>query len=125
MMRPLVWLGVVTTLSCVAPAWAEPKLLSDGACADAVDFAMRTAEHRDAGKSRDEISRSIHDSLMVFKQQYPDLDESDMQLLLAQVFDKGWTRFNAAKTTARDCARRLRPSGPLVLRDKASAAVRS
>ena len=117
MIRSRLWRLLTMTMCSVAfalPAAAQTR--SDAACADAVDFAMRSAEHRAAGKSRDEISRSIHDSFPVFQQQYPDLDEAEMQRLLAQVFEHRWTRFVAARTTARDCARQLQPTGPLVWR---------
>lgn len=116
--KALLFCSAAVTLALATTASAEPsEMLSDGACADSVDFAMRTAEHRDLGKTREEISQSIHDSLDVFKQQYPDLEERDMQVLLTQVFEQRWTRFVAAKSTARDCAKRLKPTGPLVLLD--------
>src|SRR3546814_6032735 len=98
-------------LTAVGTAAAdESRMLSDGACADSVDFAMRTAEHRNAGKTREEISQSIHDSLPVFKQQYPDIEEADMQALLGRVFEQRWTRFVAAQSPARACARHPQPT---------------
>src|SRR3546814_20104669 len=57
-------------LATTPPVWAAPA--SDGYCADAVDFAMRTAERRVAGKTQDSILQSIRESPQVFKQQYPD-----------------------------------------------------
>src|SRR3546814_15135431 len=81
------------------PVWAAPA--RDGYCADAVDFAMRTAERRVAGKTQDSILQSIRESPQVFKQQYPDLEENDMREMVLQVFTNGWTRFSAARATAR------------------------
>src|SRR3546814_8745693 len=46
-------------LATTPPVWAAPA--SDGYCADAVDFAMRTAERRDAGKTQDSILQSIRE----------------------------------------------------------------
>src|SRR3546814_19048703 len=60
-------------LATTPPVWAAPA--SDGYCADAVDFAMRTAERRVAGKTQDSILQSIRESPQVFKQQYPALEE--------------------------------------------------
>src|SRR3546814_14697340 len=46
-------------LATTPPVWAAPA--SDGYCADAVDFAMRTAERRVAGKTQDSILQSIRE----------------------------------------------------------------
>src|SRR3546814_19064201 len=92
-------------LATTPPVWAAPA--SDGYCADAVDFAMRTAERRVAGKTQDSILQSIRESPQVFKQQYPDLEENDMREMVLQVFKNGWTRLSAARATARTCATRL------------------
>src|SRR3546814_12734094 len=73
---------------------------------------MRTAERRVAGKTQDSILQSIRESPQVFKQQYPDLEENDMREMVLQVFTNGWTRFSAARATARTCATRLGPSVP-------------
>src|SRR3546814_8860863 len=80
-------------LATTPPVWAAPA--SDGYCADAVDFAMRTAERRVAGKTQDSILQSIRESPQVFKQQYPDLEENDMREMVLQVFTNGWTRFRS------------------------------
>src|SRR3546814_5061587 len=74
-------------LATTPPVWAAPA--SDGYCADAVDFAMRTAERRVAGKTQDSILQSIRESPQVFKQQYPDLEENDMREMVLQVFKIG------------------------------------
>src|SRR3546814_12990981 len=87
-------------LATTPPVWAAPA--SDGYCADAVDFAMRTAERRVAGKTQDSILQSIRESPQVFKQQYPDLEENDMREMVLQVFTNGWTRFSAARATRSD-----------------------
>src|SRR3546814_13875028 len=73
---------------------------------------MHTAERRVAGKTQDSILQSIRESPQVFKQQYPDLEENDMREMVLQVFTNGWTRFSAARATARTCATRLGPSVP-------------
>src|SRR3546814_5346959 len=86
-------------LATTPPVWAAPA--SDGYCADAVDFAMRTAERRVAGKTQDSILQSIRESPQAFKQQYPDLEENDMREMVLQVFKNGWTCIYAARTTAR------------------------
>jgi hypothetical protein len=77
---------------------------SDNWCADSVDFAMRTVERRDIGKSQEYILQAIQDSPIVFAQQYPDLEASDMQGLVVQVFKNHWSRFAAARAIARSCA---------------------
>ncbi|NGY04493.1 hypothetical protein [Solimonas terrae] len=105
MNRARAWMAVIVTLALAPPLWAAQP--SDGYCADAVDFAMRTAERRDAGKSQASIETSIRQSPEVFKQQYPDLEPADMQALVLQVFRNRWSRFGAARETARSCARRL------------------
>lgn len=83
--------------------WALPH--SDAWCADAVDFAMRTAERRDEGKTREFLAQAIRDNPQVFQQQYPDLQQQDMQNLVLQVFEHRWSRFNAARATAQACTR--------------------
>src|SRR3546814_13957269 len=73
---------------------------------------MRTAERRVAGKTQGSMLQSIRESPQVFKQQYPDLEENDMREMVLQVFTNGWTRFSAARATARTCATRLGTSVP-------------
>ena len=48
-------------------------------CADAVDFAMRTAQYRSYGRSQQYTAKSIEHDSDVFIQQYPDLSKADMQ----------------------------------------------
>src|SRR3546814_11328443 len=97
-------------LATTPPVWAAPA--SDGYCADAVDFAMRTAERRVAGKTQASILQSIRESPQVFKQQYPDLEENVMREMVLQPLTKGWTLFVDASPTARTCATRLGTSVP-------------
>lgn len=101
---------IVAAVAMTPPAWAANY--SDGYCADAVDFAMRTAERRVEGKTQVSIQTSIRESPRVFKQQYPDLEPADMQDLVSQVFQNHWSRFIAAQATARNCAKQLGTAVP-------------
>ncbi len=97
--------GWTVLFCCVAQVQAAP--VTDAYCADMVDFAIRTAERRSQGKDQQELSTMVHESQKVFRQQYPDLEEADMQLLVRQVYEGKWTRFVAALSTIRSCAVQL------------------
>ncbi len=103
-------LGV--TLGCTFALVVQAAPVTDAYCADMVDFAIRTAERRSQGKAQQELSDSVHQSQTVFKQQYPDLEEPDMQLLVKQVYEGQWTRFVAARNTIRSCALQLDAAPP-------------
>lgn len=105
-----VTLGV--TLGCSLALGVQAAPVTDAYCADMVDFAIRTAERRSQGKDREELSTSVHESQPVFKQQYPDMEEPDMQLLVKQVYEGQWTRFVAARNTIRSCALQLDAAPP-------------
>lgn len=100
----------IAVLTAVLPVSAAP--VSDAHCADRVDFAIRTAERLEQGKTQAEISEMVANSARVFAQQYPDLDQDDMQRLVKQVFEGHWTRFAAARNTIRECAQVLDAAGP-------------
>ncbi len=103
-------IAATVLLGVAAQAPAAP--VTDAYCADMVDFAIRTAERRSQGKEQQELSTMVHDSQKVFKQQYPDLEEADMQLLVKQVYEGQWTRFIAARSTIRSCAVQLDAAPP-------------
>lgn len=100
----------VMMLAALSPVQAAT--LSDAHCADRVDFAIRTAERLEQGKTQAEISEMLDKSARVFAQQYPDLDQADMQQLVRQVFEGRWTRFSAARNTIRSCAQALDAVAP-------------
>lgn len=102
--------ATLAVLLWMHPATAAP--ISDAHCADRVDFAIRTAEKLEQGKTQAEISEMVAKSARVFRQQYPDLEQDDMQLLVKQVFEGRWTRFIAARSTIRSCAQALDAAGP-------------
>jgi hypothetical protein len=103
-------IGAAVLIILGVPAQAAP--VSDAYCADRVDFAIRTAERRSQGKDQQELSTMVHESQKVFRQQYPDLEEADMQQLVRQVYEGQWTRFIAARNTIRSCAVQLDAAPP-------------
>ena len=72
-------------------------------CADSVDFAMRTAQRRADGSSKQALAAEIHTHYIVFKQQYPELVERDMQRLVDSVYQHRFNRFKAAVAANHAC----------------------
>ena len=100
---------VLSLLLCLAPLALLPlpsqaaQKHSEDWCADAVDFAMSTAEYRDLGRTHAAISKSITADAEVFHQQFPDLSTADMHRLADTVFAHHWSRFTAASETSKIC----------------------
>lgn len=102
-------------LACTVVPTLQAAPVTDAYCADMVDFAIRTAERREQGKDQQALSQSVHESQQVFQQQYPDLQEPDMQQLVKLVYEGQWTRFTAARNTIRSCAVQLDAQPPPVV----------
>lgn len=105
---------VLAALPPAAGAQAAP-LHSEEWCADAVDFAMRTAEYRDLGRSRDVADASIRRDERVFHQQYPSLSTPDMRTIARAVYEKHWTHFGAASAMSKACLSKPDRELPAVL----------
>ena len=84
-------------------------------CADAVDFAMRTAQYRDLGRDRGTADTSITRDARVFRQQYPQLSTPDMHTIAKAVYEKHWTHFGAASAMSKACKARRQKELPAVL----------
>lgn len=95
-------------------AQAAGKGHDENWCADAVDFAMRTAEYRNYGRTREFADASIHKDQRVFRQQYPSLSERDMRGIAMSVYDKNWSHFGAASEMSKTCSRRAEKEVPAV-----------
>lgn len=96
-------LAVVALLVLTGSGACRAAMHSDDWCADAVDFAMRTAEYRGLGRSHDVMQKDLHQQAIVFQQQYPALSEKDMSALIDDAFDKKWTHFTAAEAISHSC----------------------
>jgi hypothetical protein len=105
---------LLTTLS-LAPRPAFAATHSEEWCADAVDFAMRTAQYRDLGRSREESDGAITRDARVFKQEYPQLSTPDMHTIAKAVYEKHWTHFGAASAMSKACKAKPRQELPQVL----------
>lgn len=90
---------VILLLPCTS--WSAPH--SDDWCADAVDFAMRTAMYHGLGEKYVHMSKALDQQAVVFKQQYPSLSTEDMRALIERTFKQGWSHFGAAVAVSRDC----------------------
>ena len=75
----------------------------EGWCADAVDFAMRTAQYRGFGRTEQKSLTSIRKDADVFHQQYPDLSTADMLKIAHDVYDHDWSHFGAAAAMSKAC----------------------
>ncbi len=109
----MAMLVVLATLAPAAPALADGH--SEEWCADAVDFAMRTAQYRDLGRSRDYAETAINRDARVFHQEYPDLSTPDMLTIAKAVYEKHWTHFGAASAMSKACKARPLHELPAVL----------
>ena len=108
-MALLPLLGTLTPL----PAGAADH--PENWCADAVDFAMRTAQYRDLGRSHQYIAHSIERDSEVFTQQYPELSKTDMQHIAGTVYKQHWTHFGAAAAMSKSCKARSEEQPPALL----------
>ncbi|HZR36908.1 MAG TPA: hypothetical protein VFA75_16175 [Nevskia sp.] len=112
-------LAVMLVVLLAAGATAPRPALADGHseewCADAVDFAMRTAQYRDLGRSRDDSTSAINRDARVFHQEYPELSTPDMLNIARAVYEKHWTHFGAASAMSKACKARPQPELPTVL----------
>lgn len=72
-------------------------------CGDAVLFSVNTALYHDLGRDRATMDHNIDTQWNTFQQEFPRLSKQDMHRLLAEVFDKHWTRFEAGKNVAAGC----------------------
>ena len=90
-------------LVLVFPCTSWSAQHSDDWCADAVDFAMRTAMYHGLGEKYVHMSKALNKQAIVFKQQYPSLSTEDMRQLIDQTFKQGWTHFGAAVAISRTC----------------------
>jgi hypothetical protein len=110
--------AVLMVLLAVA-ATAPPQVRADGHseewCADAVDFAMRTAQYRDLGRSRDYAESAISRDARVFLQEYPQLSTPEMLTIARAVYEKHWTHFGAASAMSKACKARPQRELPAVL----------
>lgn len=102
-------------IGTLAPAPARAAGHPENWCADAVDFAMRTAQYRDLGRTRQYIAHSIERDGDVFTQQYPDLSKTDMQHIAGTVYERHWTHFGAAAAISRSCKARAETQPPPLL----------
>jgi hypothetical protein len=100
-------------LAALAPTAAVAAAShSEDWCADAVDFAMRTAEYRNLGRTRETADHSIQKDARVFRQEYPFLTTPDMRAIARAVYDKHWTHFGAAAAMSKACKARQEKEVP-------------
>lgn len=76
---------------------------SDDWCADSVDFAMGTAQNRVLGYSLETINASVDNDALVLHKQVPALSADDMRTIAASVYQKEWTRYQAASGMIAAC----------------------
>jgi hypothetical protein len=97
----LTW--ALAALPPPAQAQQAPAPHSEEWCADAVDFAMRTAEYRDLGRKRETSEANIRRDERVFHQEYPSLSTAEMLTIARAVYEKHWTHFGAASAMSKAC----------------------
>jgi hypothetical protein len=110
----LLIVALVAPLLTPGPAQAATSH-SEEWCADAVDFAMHTAEYRDLGRNRTTSETSIKREERVFHQQYPSLSTPEMLTIARAVYEKHWTHFGAASAMSKACPMRQDHELPSVL----------
>lgn len=108
-------LALIAMLCSLQPHPAKAAAHQEQWCADAVDFAMRTAEYRGYGRSREATSHSIEHDAQVFAQQYPDLSKADMQQIAEMVYRQQWSHFGAAAAMSKSCKLRADTAPPALL----------
>ena len=118
-MRKTAFAAMLTVLLATAMLLPRPALAAGGHseewCADAVDFAMRTAQYRDLGRDRATADTSISRDARVFHQQYPQLSTPDMHTIAQAVYEKHWTHFGAASAMSKACKARQPRELPALL----------
>jgi len=108
-------LAILLAMTAALPRPALADGHSEEWCADAVDFAMRTAQYRDLGRSRDYAESSINRDARVFRQEYPQLSTAEMLTIAKAVYEKHWTHFGAASAMSKACKARPQRELPAVL----------
>ncbi len=109
----LCWLATLGTPMPAAAAGGSAH--PENWCADAVDFAMRTAQYRDLGRSQAYTAHSIEHDTQVFTQQYPELSKADMQRIAGTVYRSGWSHFGAAAAMSKTCKAHAEAQPPALL----------
>jgi hypothetical protein len=116
MMKVAALLTILLAAASLAPPPASAATgHSEDWCADAVDFAMNTAEYRDLGRSRQTSETDIKRDARVFHQQYPSLSTPEMLTIARAVYEKHWTHFGAASAMSKACPSRPDHELPTVL----------
>ncbi|MDB5985432.1 MAG: hypothetical protein JWR16_485 [Nevskia sp.] len=100
MPTPVILLASLLGLTPLTLAAAQT---SDEWCADAVDFAMGTAQNRALGYSLDTINSSVDNDALILHKQVPSLSADDMRNIAATVYQKEWTRYAAANGMIAAC----------------------
>ena len=108
-------MALLPALGTLAPLPARAADHPENWCADAVDFAKRTAQYRGYGRTREYIAKSIEHDSDVFIQQYPDLKKADMQHIAGTVYKQRWTHFGAAAAISKSCKAKAEAQPPALL----------
>ena len=108
-------MALLPALGTLTPLPAHAADHPENWCADAVDFAMRTAQYRGYGRTREYIAKSIEHDSDVFIQQYPDLKKADMQHIAGTVYKQRWTHFGAAAAMSKTCKAKAEAQPPALL----------
>ncbi len=108
-------LALIAALSGLQPHPAKAAGHQEKWCADAVDFAMRTAEYRGYGRSQEAAAHTLERDKKVFAEQYPDLSKADMQQIAETVYRQQWSHFGAAAAMSKFCKARAEAQPPAVL----------
>ncbi len=108
-------MALLPLLGTLAPLPSRAADHPENWCADAVDFAMRTAQYRGYGRSQQYTANSIEHDSDVFIQQYPDLSKADMQHIAGAVYKQGWSHFGAAAAMSKSCKAKAEAQPPALL----------
>jgi len=108
-------MALLPLFGTLAPMPASAADHPENWCADAVDFAMRTAQYRGYGRTREYTAHSIEHDSAVFIQEYPDLSKADMQQIAGTVYQRRWTHFGAAAAMSRTCKAKTEAAPPALL----------
>lgn len=108
-------MALLPLLGTLAPLPANAADHPENWCADAVDFAMRTAQYRGYGRSAEYTANSIEHDSDVFIQQYPDLSKADMQHIAGTVYKQRWSHFRAAAAMSKSCKAKAEAQPPALL----------
>lgn len=116
MMKAAAVLTILLALAMLSPPPARAAAgHSEEWCADAVDFAMHTAEYRDIGRDQQTSEANIKRDARVFHEQYPSLSTPDMLTIARAVYEKHWTHFGAASAMSKACPNQQDHEAPAVL----------